>query len=199
MANQLFHDDILFLQRLLSCSGLYTHNLDGLWGPHTDAAEKAYFLRCAALGTQCGTFDARSERHLCSMRLDAQEAARRSLARIRATDVDARIISGTRSYAEQTVLYRKGRFGNPGPKVTNATAGRSWHNFGLAWDIGIFDGGDYVTLEQPYRDVASVAKAPTIEWGGDWTSFVDIPHYQLKQSMTISQARAHFEAGGRPG
>jgi peptidoglycan L-alanyl-D-glutamate endopeptidase CwlK len=196
MADHLFPDDILFMQRLLSCCGLYTDDLDGLWGPDTDAAEKAYFIESDALSHKHGAFDARSERCLRTMRLDTQKAARMSLARIRAAGVDARIISGTRSYAEQAALFRKGRFGDPGPKVTKAKAGQSWHNFGLAWDLGIFDQG-YVKDEAPYRAIAGTAKDATIEWGGDWTSFVDVPHYQLKQAMTIAQARAHFEAGCR--
>ena len=34
--------------------------------------------------------------------------------------INAKIISGTRTYAEQNNLFRQGRFGNPGPIVTKA-------------------------------------------------------------------------------
>ncbi|MEO8506247.1 MAG: hypothetical protein ABI593_01300 [Betaproteobacteria bacterium] len=42
----------------------------------------------------------------------------------------------------QDAPYRQGRLGNPGPRVTNARDGQSNHNFGIAWDIGIFTASD---------------------------------------------------------
>lgn len=197
MSHHIFHDDVLFLQRLLSCSGFYTDTIDGDWGPRTDAAERAFHQRCDAIADEAGRFDPRSERNIRSLRTDAQEAARRSIKRLRDAGVDARVISGTRSYAEQAALFRQGRFGDKRPIVTKARAGQSWHNFGLAWDIGIFDNGAYVTREQPYKAAGAHAKAPELEWGGDWKSFKDYPHYQLKQASGVSAARAFFEAGGR--
>ena len=45
------------------------------------------------------------------------------------------------SYTEQNDLYKRGSFGNPPPKVTNARGGQSNHNFGIAWDGGVFENG----------------------------------------------------------
>lgn len=41
---------------------------------------------------------------------------------------------GFRSFPEQAKLYFQGRTA-PGPKVTNAKAGESCHNFAIAWDV----------------------------------------------------------------
>ena len=45
-----------------------------------------------------------------------------------------RITQGFRSFEEQQKLYAIGRL-TPGKKVTNAKAGQSIHNYGLAVDI----------------------------------------------------------------
>lgn len=51
--------------------------------------------------------------------------------------------SGLRTYEEQNALYAQGRTA-PGNKVTNAKGGFSNHNFGIAFDIGIFEGAKYL-------------------------------------------------------
>ena len=82
--------------------------------------------------------------------------------------------------------------------MTNARGGQSWHNFGLAWDIGLFTDGKYVTTDTKYKAAAAHGKAAGLEWGGDWKTFPDCPHYQVgAEGRTISGARARFEAGGR--
>jgi peptidoglycan LD-endopeptidase CwlK len=110
------------------------------------------------------------------------------------------VLSGTRTYAEQDVLYKKGRFGNRPPKVTNAKGGQSNHNFGIAWDVGIFDGGKYLTGNNAretkiYKQLASTVLSDDLEWGGNWVSIVDMPHYQLKLDLGLSEVRDRFESG----
>ncbi len=74
--------------------------------------------------------------------------------------INARIISGTRTYEEQNALFRQGRWGNPPPIVTNAKGGKSNHNFGIAWDIEIFsEDGRYFTEFAPYRQAGQIALA----------------------------------------
>jgi peptidoglycan LD-endopeptidase CwlK len=200
MSQRLFTEDTLFLQRLLSCAGFYADTLDGDWGPNTDAAEKAFLAASDAIATAHDSFDARSEKNIRTLLPQAQEAARKSLVQLHAAGTDARVLSGTRSYGEQNTLFRQGRFGNPGAKVTNAKGGQSWHNFGRAWDIGIFIGGQYQTGSAPYKTASEVALLPGVEWGGNWTSFPDMPHYQWKTAgQKITAARAFFESGGRSG
>lgn len=199
MSAPLFTDDVLFFQRLLRADGLYKGALDGLWGPKTEAASAAFDQAAQAIRTASRTFDPRSERNIGTLRLQAQRRAREFLARVLDAGVLARIISGTRSYAEQNALFTKGRFGNPGPKVTNARGGQSNHNFGIAWDIGIFTPqGGYVQADGPYVQAAALGMAGThgeIEWGGNWTSFVDLPHYQLAQPLSMAELRKRFEEG----
>ena len=199
MSASLFPDDVLFFQRLLRAEGLYLADLDGDWGPKTEAAAREFEARSLAIRQQTRAFDTRSESNITSLALKTQGQARTLLGRILDGGVNARIISGSRTYAQQDLLFRKGRFGNPGPRVTNARGGHSNHNFGIAWDIGVFTaGGGFVTSEAPYERAAALALADgtlAIEWGGNWTGFVDRPHYQLAIDMTIAELRTGFEDG----
>lgn len=196
MSARIFPDDILFFQRLLRSDGLYLADLDGIWGPLTEAAVVEFERQADAIAAAAGAFDARSENNLRTLALRAQRPARDFLARVRAADLHARIISGTRTYAMQDALYRQGRYGNPGPRVTDARGGQSNHNFGIAWDIGIFTAaGGYVTDGPPYDDAAAAGAAPELDWGGDWVSFVDKPHWQLATGLTLAELRTRFESG----
>jgi peptidoglycan L-alanyl-D-glutamate endopeptidase CwlK len=195
MSARLFEDDVVFYQRFLKSAGLYTGLIDGIWGPLTGAADAAFIAASETAAEELGRFDPRTEGHIATLQVSAQQAARASIARIKSAGFQVKIISGTRSFAEQNELFKKGRFGNPGPKVTNARGGFSNHNFGIAWDIGLFDGGEYLTSSQPYEETALAGKADELVWGGDWQSFKDTPHYQLKTDLSISQVRERFEEG----
>lgn len=195
MSAQLFGDDVIFQQRFLKCAGLYTGEIDGIWGPLTDGAYNAFLTQSEEIAAQQGRFDQRTERNLATLQLPTQSAARHFMAAVLGAGFDARIISGTRSYAEQNALFNQGRFGNPGPIVTNAQGGESRHNFGIAWDIGVFENGGYLTDAEPYDRVAEVGLLEGMEWGGHWTSFKDRPHYQLALPLSTAEIRSRFEAG----
>lgn len=199
MSNRLFEDDVIFLQRLLKGAGLYTDKLDGVWGKNTDTAVDAFENNFTTIAGSFGTFDARSERCIHTLHPKAQELARRALKAIKDANINARIISGTRTYAEQNALFAKGRFGSKEDRVTNARGGQSNHNFGIAWDIGIFtDDGKYLGESPLYKKAAAAviaAALPKLEWGGNWKSFPDQPHYQHATGLNISDVRAKFESG----
>lgn len=199
MSSPLFPDDIVFLQRLLASARFYSAAIDGIWGPKTDAAMAAFEVRFAEIKAKLGTFHSRTEASILTLHPKAQELARVSVKTILDAGISARIISGTRTYAEQNKLFAKGRFGNPPPIVTNARGGQSNHNFGIAWDIGIFAAnGAYLgnsPLYQKAGQIISSAGIANLEWGGNWTSFVDRPHYQHRTGLKISEVREKFEAG----
>lgn len=195
MSDRLSPADVLFTQRLLRLQGLYDGALDGLWGPRTQAASREFDRRADALRERFGTFDTRSERHLLGLTLEAQAQARQFLRRVQPLPMQVRVISGTRRYAEQDALFRQGRFGNAGPIVTNARGGRSRHNFGIAWDIGVFTDAGYSRRVEDYAEVARVGLVDGLVWGGHWTRFPDPPHYELDLGLDIVALRARFERG----
>jgi len=193
--------DPLFYQRLLSSCGLYTDKLDGLYGKNTLAAENAFNKLFVKYAEQYGYFDQRTEANIATLLPKAQIAARKAMVAVKGLGggLTVQILSGTRTYAEQTAIYAQGRT-KPGKVVTNAKAGQSNHNFGIAFDIGIFKGKNYydgdTTAEiKAYADASKLIKPATgLDWGGDWRK-ADTPHYELPTNKTVAQVRALLEAG----
>lgn len=202
MVAAVFRKDPLFFQRLAKSSGLYSGNLDGSWGPLTQGAADAWDKLAAATAKTYGTFDARTEENIASLVPKAQRAARQFLVAAKAFPYTVKILSGGRTYAEQNALYAQGRTAK-GKIVTNAPAGSSNHNMGIAFDVGIFSGSKYFTGEtaatnKPYLDLRKLTKPSVLEldWGGDWSgSLKDYPHYELHTGMSMKQVRASLEAG----
>jgi peptidoglycan L-alanyl-D-glutamate endopeptidase CwlK len=130
------------------------------------------------------TFDERSEINLATLHPEMQKAMRAFLGVAKTiaakTGHDVKVISGTRSYMEQDALYAKGRTIPNTSVVTRAKAGFSLHNFGISADIGIFKGKEYFGEHPLYHELGTLGKSLGMEWGGDWKSIVDEPHYQLR-------------------
>lgn len=128
---------------------------------------------------------------------------------------DCRFAYVIRSFAEQAALYAQGRktlaevnrlrataklppitIAQNKSKVTNAPAGLSIHQYGLAidtvliidkktasWDtITDFD-GDGVS---DWMEIVAVFKKYGWSWGGNWTSFKDLPHFEKTLGYTPS-------------
>jgi|SRR6478735_2110394 len=105
-----------------------------------------------------------------------------------------------RTNKEQDDLYAKGRT-KAGRIITNAKGGQSIHNYGLAFDIvilfdedgdGKFEIASY-DLDSYWMKVTNYFKSKGWEWGGDWKSFKDYPHFQkvfgLKWQDLIKMAK----------
>lgn len=89
--------------------------------------------------------------------------------------VNLMVLEGLRTLARQKELLKKGA----------STTLRSRHLTGHAVDLGVML-GDELRWDWPlYHKVAPIIKAAAeaenvpIEWGGDWKSFKDGPHWQL--------------------
>lgn len=124
-----------------------------------------------------------------------QPKARALLDAARAEGIELVVTHGLRTMEEQAALYAQGRTA-PGPIVTKAKPGHSWHNFGLAFDVAVVQGGkptwpNDVSL---WQRIGALGKAQGLTWGGDFTSIVDYPHFQFTGGLTLEQARA----GQRP-
>ena len=109
------------------------------------------------------------------------------------------IVQTLRTFEEQDLLYQKGRT-RPGPKVTNARAGASLHNYGLALDFCLQVNGKLVwEVDKNWMIVVDCFKACGFEWGGDWRSFSDYPHLEKSFGFTWKQLLALHKSGGREG
>lgn len=99
-----------------------------------------------------------------------------------------RVTSGLRTYAEQDALYNQGRT-VPGSIVTNAKAGYSYHNFGLAFDVAFIENDGSISWNGDWNKIGEIGKSFGFEWGGDFKSIIDKPHFQDMFGYTTAQLR----------
>ncbi len=123
--------------------------------------------------------DERSERNIATLLAEVQPLARTLIESAAAIGIAIKVISGNRTYEEQNALYEQGRT-KPGRVVTNARGGYSNHNFGIAFDIGVFEGGRYLDESPAYKAVGAIGMKLGLEWGGNWKTIQDEPHFQLR-------------------
>lgn len=108
------------------------------------------------------------------------------------------VTQALRTVAEQDALYAIGRT-KPGKIVTKAKGGASWHNYGLAIDCVPIDAlgkADWNVQHPSWQIMVNSMKAQGFEWGGDWKTFKDRPHFQIVKHLTIARAKELYADGG---
>lgn len=69
------------------------------------------------------------------------------------------------------------------------------HGFGLAFDVALIINGKADWSNQKlWNRIGALGKSLGLEWGGDWKSIVDKPHFQYAQGLSGADLRA----GKRP-
>lgn len=88
---------------------------------------------------------------------------------------------GLRTPERQNELFKKGVSKADGYKK------KSYHQTGKAFDIYAYVDGkaswnkDHLTtIARHIQEVAKTMFNVNLEWGGDWKSFKDMPHFQIK-------------------
>lgn len=159
--------------------------VDGKAGPETWAAiYEAIVAPTKTLTpsvTEMTAVDPRSEKNILTLLPEVRPLARALVHKADLAGIRIKIISGFRSYEEQDALYAQGRTA-PGPIVTNVKGGYSNHNFGIAFDIGVFEGNRYFGDSPKYKAVGVIGMDLGLEWGGSWKTIIDQPHFQLRPS-----------------
>lgn len=157
--------------------------VDGKAGPRTWGAIYAALVKETIASKPpveaIGRVDERSERNIAGLLPQVRPFARALVQKAAANGIEIKVVSGHRTYEEQDALYAQGRT-RPGPVVTKARGGYSNHNFGIAFDVGVFSGSRYLGESPKYRGVGVLGADMGLEWGGNWTSLVDQPHFQLR-------------------
>lgn len=156
---------------------------DGRAGPQTWGAIYAQVVKPRIGGITPAEaitpVDARSEKVIATLLPEVWPFARGLVHKAAQSGILIKVISGLRTYAEQDALYAQGRT-KPGRIVTKARGGYSNHNFGIAFDIGVFEGARYLPESPKYNAVGALGMDLGLEWGGNWKTIVDQPHFQLR-------------------
>jgi len=89
---------------------------------------------------------------------------------------------GLRTAIEQNDLFRKKK------SQLDGFNKKSYHQSGNAFDIYVYKNGsaswgkkDLTIIADHIKLVAKDRYNVKLEWGGDWTKFVDMPHFQLNK------------------
>jgi peptidoglycan L-alanyl-D-glutamate endopeptidase CwlK len=173
--------------------------VDGRPGPETWGAIYEHIVGPTANDTSVASkidvVDPRSEKVISTLLPEVQPIARALVQKAALGGIRIKIISGYRTYEEQDKLYAQGRTA-PGDIITNAKAGYSNHNFGIAFDVGVFEGNSYLGESPKYKAVGVIGMDLGLEWGGNWKTIVDQPHFQLRpawaKEMTEKQMLAEL-------
>ncbi|MEQ1831478.1 MAG: M15 family metallopeptidase [Candidatus Eisenbacteria bacterium] len=156
---------------------------DGRPGPQTWGAIYASLVKKKIGGITPAeaitAVDPRSEKVIAGLLPEVRPFARALVQRAGQGGITIKVISGLRTFAEQDDLYAQGRT-KPGRIVTKVRGGYSNHNFGIAFDIGVFEGARYLPESPKYKAVGVLGMDLGLEWGGNWRTIVDQPHFQLR-------------------
>lgn len=95
------------------------------------------------------------------------------------SNVQIIVVQGMRSMAESDALYAQGRT-TPGPIVTKAPGGSSYHNYSLAFDFSmITNGKEDFTVGPNWMKVVAIMEQHGMTWGGNFPDgFHDDPHFE---------------------
>lgn len=102
--------------------------------------------------------------------------------------ITIQITSTLRDSEYQRYLYEK----VPGSTNTPLIGA---HGFGLAFDVvPIVAGKALWDNQELWNKIGALGKGLGLEWGGDWKSIIDKPHFQFTQGLSSADLRA----GKRP-
>ncbi|UOF79882.1 D/-alanyl-D/-alanine carboxypeptidase [Caudoviricetes sp.] len=141
-------------------------------------------------------YDARNHIVMDSLHPIVRERALLAYNDFIASKMEVLFTAGKRSFEEQTRLWKQGRDSKGkvvGKIVTNAKAGESYHNYGLAIDF-VPSQGSVLLWNVPFGPYAQVFKKFGFQWGGDWTGFKDYPHVEYTFGLSIKD----LQAGKKP-
>jgi len=109
--------------------------------------------------------------------------------------IDVLITSTLRDHESQNALYAQGRTTigvNPrlakplGDHVTNAKAGESIHNYGLAFDfVPLVNGKAMWDDSRTFVKCGVIAESIGLEWAGRWKNFKEMVHCQYTGGLSL--------------
>lgn len=102
------------------------------------------------------------------------------------TGLDLRVRSGRRTCAEQNALYAQGRDG-AGEIITYASGCTSWHVLGRAADLDPITPSGVGQAESAYRTAGAIWVAMGGVYGGNFSGFPDLGHFEWHPGLTIEQ------------
>jgi peptidoglycan L-alanyl-D-glutamate endopeptidase CwlK len=142
----------------------------------------------------------KSSRAIDDLQPHVAAKCRAHLAACEAAGIDVLVTCTLRDWEMQAQLYRQGRTA-PGAVVTNAQAGDSAHNYGLAYDVvPIRNGkpvwGTIASLDaELWERVGELGEEAGMEWAGRWRKFREFAHFQDLGGLTVAELKSKHQQG----
>lgn len=109
--------------------------------------------------------------------------------------IDIMVTSTYRDIESQNELYKVGRTikganvtaKKPmGDKLTNASGGKSFHNYRVAFDVVPIVNGKAIWNDYDlWHQIGKIGKSVGLEWAGDWVSFKEYAHFQYTGGLKL--------------
>jgi len=129
---------------------------------------------------------------------------------LEAGGIEVLITQGFRSWEDQARLYAQGRTA-PGPEVTKAQPGYSWHQFALAFDCvpvdqvkdlqgALREQADWNVQHPAWQRMLIVGAGFHLSEGASWRTFKDYPHFYPEglPDTPPDEVRALYHSGAIP-
>lgn len=150
--------------------------------------------------------DSISEQRLQQLWPVLAAVAQSMITQLEAQGIETRVVQGLRSWQQQDALYAQGRTA-PGPIVTNARGGYSWHNLGMAFDLcpsmygpEVIYKPDWNEQHPTWKKMEELGVSLGLTSGATWKRLVDSPHFQLTGKFPVNapndEVRQIFQCAG---
>lgn len=95
------------------------------------------------------------------------------------------IFESVRTPERQQELWEQGR-SKAGKIITDAPAGMSYHQYGVAFDVVFLDskGNPSWSEKHDWETLGKIGKMLGLEWGGDWKN-ADRPHFEFTRGIDV--------------
>ncbi len=117
-----------------------------------------------------------------------QSRCRVLLSQAQAQGIKLVVVQTWRTLEEQAFIWQQGR-SRPGPIVSYARPGYSWHNFRRAFDVAFRVGTTGVSWRGKWSVVGAIGESLGLGWGGRFKD-PDRGHFQYPGRMTLKELRA---------
>lgn len=133
-----------------------------------------------------------NSRDLTLLRDDVEQNVKKFLELCEAQGLKVLVTQTVRDDEYQNYLYQQGRT-RPGSIVTNSQR-TTFHGAGLAFDICKNVKGQEYSDSDFFKKCGAIGEKLGFTWGGNWTRFTDMPHFQWdergKYSFSYSKGPA---------
>lgn len=150
-----------------------------------------YFLFKKDIAKGINSISMNNNDHIDTLHPKIRDKVRAFLAKCESLGIPFDITSSHRTWDEQSALYAQGRTSG-GKIVTNAIAGSSYHNYGLAFDFIPKVNGKRVYDLSAMDRIGRLAEKEGFNWGDE---FNDKPHIEYKGFGNISKLSALYKSG----